>query len=63
MKRILLLFVMASFTGLWALAADITPEQAPAVTSLSIVNDGTTGVDATLVNSEGELIIILPVIP
>jgi hypothetical protein len=28
MKRILLLFVMASFTGLWTLAADITPEQA-----------------------------------
>ena len=28
MKRILLLLVLASFTGLWAMAADITPEQA-----------------------------------
>ncbi len=28
MKRILLLLVLASFTGLWAQAADITPEQA-----------------------------------
>ena len=28
MKRIFLLFVLASFTGLWALATDITPEQA-----------------------------------
>ena len=28
MKRILLLLVLASFTGVWTLAADITPEQA-----------------------------------